>query len=475
MQNQLVAIHRLPSEVLGSIFLKTAFSYSCFEKPGGWGYRWNALTVMPSVCGHWRQVATSTRTLWNHVDLEEDPRDNEQRSLRLLDRTRLWLERARGLPIHLHFLTTFSRPSPHQVAEVASVLQPHIASVTSLICPHGVGTDFFNALLSLSESLAQPTSLKTLRLHGVFGSDVPVLWASISQGLADLQLVSFYGGSIPTFGQLVQMISGSPRLHTLRLKDLWGEVKEISHKYPPITLHHLRLLDISSSDMFLVPLLPLMSTGPLPLDLRIRTHPDPETNNVIAAFLGRSKVASLAIDYGHKDDFSGEAPPTEWTSRLSHMRMLIMSCMWTNGPPVGKLTTSTDGGATAQFPNLHTLVLFHCRTGGLARHRIEQVVNAYSLRRIIFLESSDGYLRDEFPHDFGEDEDGGEDDGEGEDEDEDEDALVLDNAYRYTSGLGTWLNERVDTVVFEYEYYWPGHDNEKWDPYVEKLMVGLDA
>ncbi|KAG9091570.1 hypothetical protein FRC06_000511 [Ceratobasidium sp. 370] len=334
MQNQLVAIHRLPSEVLGSIFLNTVFPHSCFEKIGGWQRKWNALTVITSVCSQWRQVATGTCTLWEHVDLEEDDRQDEKCSLRFLDRAQLWLERG-------------------------------------------------------------------------------------------------------------------------------PEVEDNGHKYPSITLCNLRLLDIVSSDTFLAPLLSLLSTGPLPLDLRIRTGPRPETSNVIASFLERSKVASLAIEYGYKDDFSGETPPAEWTSKLSHMRMLIISCMWTNGPPVGKLVTSANGKPTARFPNLHTLLLFHCRRGGLTRRRIEQVVNAYSLHRIIFVESSDMYMRDEFPDDVG--------------EDHDEDALGSDEADDYSSGLGDWLNKRVDTVTFEREYYWPGCDNEKWDPYVERLMASLDT
>ncbi|KAG8740638.1 hypothetical protein FRC10_004096 [Ceratobasidium sp. 414] len=175
---------------------------------------------------------------------------------------------------------------------------------------------------------------------------------------------------------------------------------------PPITLRNLRLLDIASSDRLLIPVLSLLSTGPLPLDLRIRKYPDPETDNAVASFLGHSKVGSLTIDYGHKDEFSGEAPPIEWTPQLSHMRMLIMSCMWTNGPPVDQLIISTKGKPTARFPNLHTLVLFHCGTTKLAQDRIKQVVDAYSLRRIVFIESSDMYMRDDLPDDL----DGGDED-----------------------------------------------------------------
>ncbi|KAG9088729.1 hypothetical protein FS749_001940 [Ceratobasidium sp. UAMH 11750] len=464
----LVAIHRLPPEVLGSIFLRTVLSYSCFEKPGGWKYRWNALTTIPSVCNRWRRVATSIRALWNHVDLDAGHGENEKSSQLLLDRTQLWLERARGIPIHLHFLTSFHREPPPHIAMVVSTLQPHIPLVTSLVCPHGLDIGVANALFPLWGNLAQPTSLETLRLKGMCGSDAPVPWALILQGLTDLQLVRVYGANLPTFDQLAQVMLDSPRLHTLRLKELWGPpIVDSGHKYAPIKLGDLRLLDIMSSDRFLAPLLSLLSTGPLPLDLRIRTDPDPERNSVIASFLERSKVASLAIDYGYKDDFTGEAPPIEWTSQLSHMRMLVMSCMWTNGPTVDKLVTSTNGKPAARFPNLHTLVLFHCRRGGLARRRIEQMVNAYSLRRIIFVESYDAYLRDELSGTFSEDEDDG--------EDNDEDALGFDKAYRYTSDLGTWLNERVDTVVFEYEYYWPGLENEKWDPYAKELMMSLDA
>ncbi|KAG9088728.1 hypothetical protein FS749_001939 [Ceratobasidium sp. UAMH 11750] len=455
-----MVIHRLPSEILGSIFLHTAYSYSCFKKIDDWRCAWNALIVIPSVCSQWRQVAIRTRTLWNHIDFDEDHR-NEQRSLYLLDRTQLWLERAQGVPIHVHFLTSHSWIGQRQVAKVISILQLHIPLVASLICPHGLGIGVVNALFPLWENLTQPASLKTLRLKGMHGPDA-VPWAPILQGLADLQLVHIYGDNLPTFDQLVQMMLGSPHLHTLRLSELRGSViEEDDHKYAPITLGNLRLLDISSSDMFLVPLLSLLSTGPLPLDLRIRALPDPETINVIASFLERSKITSLAIDYGHKDDFSGEAPPDEWTSRLSHMRMLVMASIWTNCPSVDKLVTLIDGVPTARFPNLHTLVLFHCRNSRLAPHRIKQVVNAYSLHRIVFIESRDEYLRDEYPDDIG--------------EDADETALRSDDDYGYTPEWETWLNERIDTVIFEDEYYWPGRENEEWDPYVEELMASLDT
>ncbi|KAG9096725.1 hypothetical protein FRC06_008391, partial [Ceratobasidium sp. 370] len=216
-----------------------------------------------------------------------------------------------------------------------------MTSISSLTFS-GLNTEIANVLSTqLADRGAVPNQLKGLRLFHTL-PDQTLHWATIFRGLTDLQLVGLWDDCSPTQDQLMQMISGSPRLHTLRIRGVRVS-GVVGGKYPAISLPGLRLLDIQRMNPTLVLLLiSSLSPGPLPLDFRLEKLSGSLFIEEITTFLGRSNVASLGLEYT-----SGATapllPPIEWVPHLSHMGIFILRRGLFESANLKGMLTFTDG------------------------------------------------------------------------------------------------------------------------------------
>ncbi|KAG8688156.1 hypothetical protein FRC08_011594 [Ceratobasidium sp. 394] len=90
-------VYALPREVLADIFALA--STPCASKRG----LSDSLLVISVVCKRWRLIAIGTKILWSHIDVSFCECNDNKRTLRISDASLLWLRRAKGTPIHLHF------------------------------------------------------------------------------------------------------------------------------------------------------------------------------------------------------------------------------------------------------------------------------------------------------------------------------------------------------------------------------------
>ncbi|KAG8688151.1 hypothetical protein FRC08_011596 [Ceratobasidium sp. 394] len=255
------------------------------------------------------------------------------------------------------------------------------------------------------------------------------------------------------------MISSSPRLHTLRLKDISVPFTESDQArvHSSIDLPYLRLFDIADLDIsLLILLLSLLCPGPLALDFRLQTLHYYSIFDAVVLFFERSNITSLYMeneDPGIDARYAG-APPFGWYPYLSQLRILFLSGSGRDGALLDCLTTpNIRGRVTALAPSLHTLVLFDSHLNDPTRGRVKRVVEAYSLRRIIFRNSPN---LDEHSVD------GESDAGSG---------VEAPNETKL-GDFRDWLSQRVEIVIFEPQQLAPD-SMEEWDMYVQALMSSL--
>ncbi|KAG8741151.1 hypothetical protein FRC10_003249 [Ceratobasidium sp. 414] len=444
-------VQQLPPEVLTWIFLYAVPSSLCFATSS----TLHPLLVITSTCFQWRRLAIEIRALWDHVDIDADNL-NDERSLRLLERTQLWIERARGVPLYVHFLTALGR-DPYRAARLTPILLPHAASISAWVFPRGINVHVATLLFAPWQDQAERTSLETLVLKGIFPLTLSLHWPTF-RGFTNLQLFNLYGLTSPTIQNLINMISGSPRLHTLRLRNILPPFanSDPPHLDVPISLPCLRLLDLADLTPSLsFQLLAVLFPGSLPLHFRLHQY---IPTIMTLRFIDRSNITSLYLEEydSRADTRHATIPPLEWFPHLSQMRILFLSCGKHEGAQLEKLVALTHGKATALAPNLHTLVLLDSHLSDTTRRRVKCVVEAYSLRRLIFRASPnpDGRSADDSPEGTG--------------------AEVLGEHNTELSDFKTWLGQRVNIVTFEPQRIAPD-PTEEWDTYMQELMSGLDA
>jgi hypothetical protein len=190
--------------------------------------------------------------------------------LYLHERTRLWLERAKGTLLYIHFR---AGPGPaterDDVAEIKDLLRPHISSMSSLVVPVGMDTPIYDGVSELCAAYDTPGPLTTLRFGGNWDYATDLSWSTkLFQGLVDFQLMNLRSSTCPTLQNLITVLSSSPSLHTLCFVGLVA----FPEKYhgctlPCISLPNLRLLDLSNSwESLAIELLSMLSPGTLGLD-----------------------------------------------------------------------------------------------------------------------------------------------------------------------------------------------------------------
>ncbi|KAG8772603.1 hypothetical protein FRC12_002974 [Ceratobasidium sp. 428] len=323
---------------------------------------------LAAVCKRWRRVAMNATNLWAHIDVGPDTP---------VGLSTLLLERTRDSPICIHVYEPeyhdpreleYDEPCKStpadQINKVLEVLKPHMHRVYTLDInsPHS-DTDLTAFVLNLwlcrsspgltrslliycpeasypvldSEDnttvmhLAVPdnaddtlSSLSTIHLSGVaFGWN-----SSVYHGLVDLRIggnsAVSWDNTIST-SQFAEILSASPALAVLKLKNLTISQPEGWTQPAPIPMNHLSVLNLGTMDPdngldMLFPLIGLPRSLP---DISVSVVLCHKEQNGLYAFLTRSKITILCCKYSYPPE-PFQLPPRHL---IENLRTLILPRM----------------------------------------------------------------------------------------------------------------------------------------------------
>ncbi|KAF8599897.1 hypothetical protein BDV93DRAFT_546632 [Ceratobasidium sp. AG-I] len=273
---QCAPISRLPPELLASIFQIVVDDAYPRNIRYSAGYT-NPATKLVRVCSRWRQVALQVGSLWSCVVFLYQADNHEYVSAT----ARLQLERTHGSPIDL-FLTRWPNRAPdknegegedgHKPQSILDLVKPYMKQIRSLVLrsvtnkqiecflesctingaagslsrlgifgAHAPYPLFYQADSHTLERLDEYLrSVRTLDLHG---ATFPWRCAVFEQ-LGGLVLDSLYPRLCPNVMQLVEVLSASPGLRYLSLKNsiIHGKMEPADRS--PVRLDHLEKLTL---------------------------------------------------------------------------------------------------------------------------------------------------------------------------------------------------------------------------------------
>ncbi|KAG8719266.1 hypothetical protein FRC09_011392 [Ceratobasidium sp. 395] len=368
-----VPMNKLPPEILGRIFTVIVGSTPCYlEKAGR-----DPLPDIPLVCDRWYQVATHTRSLWSHIDIDSRPIGVDSSIIRLQ------LERSHGVPLHIHV-----RCDPFEagntISKIAPILQPYKASTSSFLFS-GLNPNIARALFALYLGDSGPGILSTLAISRVWDSGVTLPWPTYPiPKLTSLELCSLVGSVCPALDELVTMLSDLPNLHTLRLARLRNFSTRPGHhqNHCIISLPCLKLLEIEiSGDDALAALLGMLHPGKLELHVRlgiqiIGDDPVPHTAQLL---LARSNVVSLTL-LCIDSDFALDIRP--FFLRVPRLRALRADLL--DGDVEAFLSALADCYVLELLPRLQLLCLSNGEVHSRAMGEIKSMIGARSLHSLLF-------------------------------------------------------------------------------------------
>ncbi|KAG8684396.1 hypothetical protein FRC08_013714, partial [Ceratobasidium sp. 394] len=361
-----VPINSLPSEILSRIFSIAVSSTACFPPPG---HR-DAMLDIPLVCARWHQIAMNTLSLWSHIDVRVGPSASARVSS--FNRLQVFMDRCRGMPIHLHLDTTCNTAKKDAITEFISTLQPHAAFLSSLTTLGNSSAPWTRALFTLFPSYDTPNAMKKLVISENMRDGVRttiVLPTCPFQGLVCLELLGPRDDDIlVSVGELATAVSNCPALHTLLLRNLWIPSEPLQ-KYAPIHLPSLQVFQIHDTYGHGVQLfLSMLHPGRLELDVRLEMESvgDDEFISCVRSLLARSNVVSLTADLVSD-------PPMEFTSYISAvpcLRALILDVLHQESP---ELLGGLLRDSVAQLPRLQSLGLIGCNMEEQDMERVKRV------------------------------------------------------------------------------------------------------
>ncbi|QRV74451.1 pyrolysin [Ceratobasidium sp. AG-Ba] len=295
---QRVPISKLPTEILIRIF--PAFLASSHHGS------YELLDII-SVCARWYQVATTTPTLWNHVDLRTYPEQIYEDASCGFGWINFFLTRSRGLPVHFNPSLDGRYSNDCVMFELVLLIQNYPTAV-GFIQLHGgeYYGDMVSAHYSFTESmrlllLTTPGTSVSLRslatgvLRPALFEHLPMWPLTSLPQLVELNLENLAEPACPSPSAICMMMSACPLLHTLQL---WNLETEPCGRLPSsIQLPNLRLLDPKNAPN----IIPLLSSRIFPgtprLHVRLGLHSSNtyQAPDAFRALLSRSNVSSLTV------------------------------------------------------------------------------------------------------------------------------------------------------------------------------------
>ncbi|KAG8766166.1 hypothetical protein FRC12_007049 [Ceratobasidium sp. 428] len=406
------SVNTLPPEVLSSIF-KAVVSASWYARSVGdksYGPI-DCLTLLASVCAHWRHVAIGIPSLWSYIDFTRNFNTSGN-----LEHAGLYLERSQDSPVHIHLgkflesdderrLTAPTRTLSEDMQSLLRALVPRLRSlalnfshsqdaidVLSIIFSQGVG----HTLSELAFGL-QPTRIMAVRhqdltleehwgqifrrLNALHLQKLPISPLYLScRNLAELHLTSISVARdvslIPNIQQVKELLISNPNLRTIKFSGSGFRIPT-SFGIQPIHLPALRRLDLidigeTTTNWFLQSLIAGPHELELYLDCSGLNHITDQTLKTIVAFFQRTPVASLHI-------FGGwiRLPPIlSYLSRLQCLGLTVYDF------EEGTLDGIEDAAPT--LTNLHTIELNEChlQDGSALDRGLKTLLTLPSIRQI---------------------------------------------------------------------------------------------
>ncbi|KAG8738006.1 hypothetical protein FRC10_007420 [Ceratobasidium sp. 414] len=380
------SISHLPSETLIRILALAVGDSPCAI----WDQdRYQTLLSIPLVCVRWNHIATGIRSLWSHVDLHISLTSEDDDPNFGLGRIRLWLDRSRGLPIHIHFPEDDRAAREDLIQGLVSVLRPHATFLRSMILHSSryANSRLTESLLSLFFTDGILSHLQTLVLSQLyeFRSIRTIPWPRKPlPGLVELDLYEVRYYACPTLDEIVAILSNCPVLHTLKLRKLSMRIGRQGN-HPPIRLPSLRLLEIVCLDLLVAPtFLSVLFPGVHELNIRLDLRgPFVEALAVEArTLLMRSNPISLAIS----EIIPGRG--IEFRSYLAcapNLRTLLIDLGRDEGPHIlGQLLFGIDHDLAQILPHLQALCIAGGRIDQGSMEQLQRVVSITNLRYLVF-------------------------------------------------------------------------------------------
>ncbi|KAG8795185.1 hypothetical protein FRC12_017378 [Ceratobasidium sp. 428] len=384
-------INVLPPELMSRIFALVVSSSACtgdesyllstsyYER----SYITHPLVTIPSVCTRWRQLATGTPSLWSHVDIQDQLRG--KKDMNVLPRTRFWLERARDVPLSLHIGNIYQESG--NGSELLSLLKPHITNLYSLMFSGESGA-YFWSILHLYAEVCPLGSLASLSLRSVKGDGFavgPFTWPTNAlRGLTSLHIGGLPLAKCPSMDQLVNMLTNSPALHTLKLWSSRFAPLSGGRNCPEVDLPCLRRLRLDYLlDYTLTTLLNLLMPGPLELDvgLLLGSKASSESYAAVLSFLKRTNIFCLSLRGVNTTRLA------EQLGCVPKLRMLEL--IYETGETCANLGALTVPGIMtdkfdARCPSLQLLWINGSHVDSETYIQLQRIVSCHYLNAIVF-------------------------------------------------------------------------------------------
>ncbi|KAG8774440.1 hypothetical protein FRC12_001976 [Ceratobasidium sp. 428] len=450
-----VPINNLPAETLSHIFTLVAASSPCSPVDA----QRDTLLDIPQVCMKWNQVASSTPSLWSHIDI------NLSRSTipAALGRAQIWLDRCHNMPIHLHLTGGHGRITQHHIPDILVAIQSHGGLLSSLLVSKSRHYSLIHALLGSAPGHVFSSSLRTLFLSGIHEIDenLDSLPMNSLRELVVLDLFDLSGATCPSIDDLAELLSSCSTLHTIRLRYL-EPLPGSLQTHPTIALPRLRLLEISKCDDIL-PLLSKIAPGVLELDLRLDAEyiEGDQHNSSGQSLLARSNVVSLFIN-DLKDDSDQQPTIETYLASVPRLRALQTNNFNLARDFALMLETVVDDQAHLQVPYLQSLCLVDWAVNRRAVNLIERILRRRKLRNLAFLAC-------DYPLSFSQPTGGDEENRlpSGHDDNSNIDSEIYQK--QMPQSMRDWFSVRVESVVLGEEINCEGFYHGV-DPFVQKLI-----
>ncbi|KAG8795834.1 hypothetical protein FRC12_008987 [Ceratobasidium sp. 428] len=365
---ELVPISVLPVEVLFKVFMHTISQRDlCIDTidvdPG-----LSPLVVIPSVCASWHHPSTKNRIA-------------------------SWVKRARHAPVHLHFKSYHFFEDEELVSETEGVLT-RAESLVFSYSPESYLRDVFNHY----DACGRSDRLKVITIGPVAWRNEDLShfdWSSyVPHTLTTLKLVYTSATITPTLDELMALLSRTPNLRTLALRDVRITMNP-SATYPEINLPNLEYFEsypnnstrpsYSNSTKHLMRSI-VPGSRELEVWVDVGSFDDGEHDLELRRFLRRSRVACWHTGYFKPGD---EVRLSQYLDHLPELRFLSLDF---NLDPTHEildaLIAPVEGqGYRARCPMLRTLRLSQGDINLQGQAQLKRVVDCHSLNRLILGDS----------------------------------------------------------------------------------------
>ncbi|QRV89177.1 pyrolysin [Ceratobasidium sp. AG-Ba] len=288
-----VPIGRLGPETLSQIFAIYFTKSPCMAS----GSRHDSRSNIMLVCARWHRIVINNPLFWSHIDITLE----RWVTLANFDAPRRWLDRSRGVPLHIHIEDNFTYtpvPLSREEAfpdETVSLLEHDLGSITTLAVYTSKGISIADTLFD-RYPLDLWKSLRNVNVTPFTREYVGVPSLPMFEGLLELCLDSFMASEATILGDMLTILSKCPQLHTLRLTHLTYRHDDSGRETRPtsVIMPHLTLIEVDASTSFV---LSLLGASGLEIDLRLSYWYDPDLNHLprLELFISQSRVVTLTL------------------------------------------------------------------------------------------------------------------------------------------------------------------------------------